>query len=117
MPAIAGALRAYVEQEEDRLHRERAAAWKARVQMEKAALEQRYLSGADCKWTQIDGSRSFYCRINGRSYRLTATPDKRWDLHRVTSLDDAGTLVGRYARRGEMTKALAQIAYQPDLLM
>jgi hypothetical protein len=117
MPAIAGALRAYVEQEEERLHHERQAAWKARLEMEKAALEQRYLSGADCKWTRINGSKPFYCRVNGRSYRLTPMSDKRLDLHRVSSLDDAGILVGRYARRGEVTKALAQVAYQPDLLM
>lgn len=117
MPAIAGALRLHVEEQEDRLHRERLAAWQAARAAEKIALEQRFTSGADCKWTPVSGSKALYCRINGRSYRLVATPDKRWDLHRVSSPEDQGIVVGRYATRGDATKALSQIAYQPDFRM
>ena len=41
LPAIAGALRDFIEREEERLNRERQTAWKARAEAEKAALEQR----------------------------------------------------------------------------
>ena len=114
LPAIAGALRDFIEREEERLNRERQAAWKARAEAEKSALEQRYMSGADCKWTPVQGSAGLYCRINGRSYRLSPTADKRWDLHRINAIDDKGVLVGRYAQRRDVTKVLAQVAYQPD---
>jgi hypothetical protein len=114
MAAIAGALRDYIEREEERLNREKQAAWKASIQADKAALEQRYISGADCKWTPVQGSTNLYCRINGRSYRLSPTSDKRWDLHRIDTIDDKGVLVGRYAQRRDVTKVLAQVAYQPE---
>jgi len=114
LPAIVGALRDFIEREEERLNHERQSAWKARAEAEKAALEQRYRSGADCKWTPIQGSASLYCRINGRSYRLSPAADKRWDLHRIVAVDDKGVLVGRYAQRRDVTKALAQVAYQPE---
>lgn len=117
LPAIAGALRTYIEEEEARLSRERQAAWDAARRAEKAALEQRFLSGADCKWTAVNGSKNLYCRVNGRSYRLSLTSDKRWELHRIGSLEDKGVLIGRYAPRGDMTKALGKIAYQPDFQM
>lgn len=114
LPAIAGAIRTYIEEEEARLEHERRAAWDAARRAEKAAIEQRYMSGADCKWTTINGSKSLYCRVNGRSYRLSSTSDKRWELHRVGSLEDKGIPVGRYATRGDVSKALAKVAYQPD---
>jgi hypothetical protein len=114
LPAIAGALRDFIEREEARLYDEQQAGWKAAAAAEKAALEQRYTSGADCKWTSVQGSTSLFCRINGRSYRLSPTPDKRWDLHRIATIDDKGILVGRYAQRRDVTKILAQVAYQPE---
>ncbi|OYZ12960.1 MAG: hypothetical protein B7Y35_15710 [Sphingomonadales bacterium 28-64-96] len=114
LPAIVGALQTYVEEEEQRLRLERQARLDAARLAEKAALELRYTSGADCKWTPVNGSKALYCRVNGRSYRLSPTLDKRWELHRVSSLDDKGILVGRYAKRADVTKALSQVAYQPD---
>jgi hypothetical protein len=114
LPAIVGALQAYIDEEEHRLRLEHQAQLDSARRAEMAALEQRYTSGADCKWTTVNGSKSLYYRINGRSYRLSPTLDKRWELHRVSSLDDKGILVGRYAKRGDVTKALSQVAYQPD---
>jgi hypothetical protein len=115
LPAIIGALQEYIEQEEQRLYEEKQARWRARAAEEQEALEQRLLSGADCKWTSIKKSTELYCRINGRTYRLSPTKDKMWNLHRKQSMTDSdGALVGRYRARGDATKALKQIAYQPE---
>ncbi len=56
-----------------------------------------------------------YCRVNGRLYRLATTPDKRVELYRAEGLEAGkGTVLGRYLKRGDATKAVAQIAYQPE---
>jgi hypothetical protein len=115
IPAIIGMLQEYVEQEKERLRQEQQARYRAHVENERNALEQRFLSGADCKWTSVKGSTGAYCRINGRAYRLLPTADKMWTLHRVQSVDDAeGAHIGKYGYRGDAGKALKQIAYQPE---
>lgn len=116
LPAIVGALQEYVEIEEERLRNEREMALRDSAQREREALELRFSSGADCKWTQLGRSKEFYCRVNGRAFRLTPTKDKMWDLHRIESEhDNAGILIGRYLTRGDTRKVLAQVAYQPEL--
>ncbi|TMJ38601.1 MAG: hypothetical protein E6G89_11830 [Alphaproteobacteria bacterium] len=77
--------------------------------------EQRLLSGADCKWTQLQKSSSWYCRANGRTYRLSPTKDKMWNLDRVSTTSEAekGAVIGEYHRRGDATKVVPRIAYQP----
>jgi hypothetical protein len=115
LPAIIGALQEYVEREEQRLYDENQARWRARVAEEQEALEQRLLSGADCKWTPLKKSPELYCRMNGRTFRLSPTKDKMWNLHRIQSVADSdGALMGKYRTRGDVTKALKQIAYQPE---
>jgi hypothetical protein len=115
LPAIIGTLQEHVEREEQRLRSEREANWQKRAEEDRVALEQRFLSGADCKWTRIQKSKELYCRINGRSYRLSLTADKMWNLYRIASVEDRdGALIGKYRYRGDVTKALAQIAYQPE---
>lgn len=118
LPAIVGALQEFVEAEEVRLRREQQAEYRRRQEAEQTAKEQRLLSGADCKWTQIRKSQNWYCRSNGRTYRLTPTPEKRWRLDRVQSVSDdgegEGEEVGTYRARGEATKVVAQVAYQPE---
>jgi hypothetical protein len=39
-----------------------------------------------------------------------------WHLHSVSSVSDAeeGTLIGKYQRRGDATKVVSQVAYQPE---
>jgi hypothetical protein len=39
-----------------------------------------------------------------------------WHLHHVNSVsdDEEGALIGKYQRRGDATKVVAQIAYQPE---
>jgi hypothetical protein len=88
LPAIIGALQEYVEQEEDRLRRDREEARRKRQEEERLALEQRFLAGADCKWTVIQKSRHLYSRRNGRGYRLSPTKDKRWELFRVEGTEE-----------------------------
>lgn len=116
LPAIVGALQEFVETEEERLRHEQQAEYRRRQEEEQATKEQRLLSGADCKWTQIRKSPNWYCRANGRTYRLSPTPDKRWRLHRVLSVSDEerGEEIGTYRGRGDATKVVAQMAYQPE---
>ena len=80
------------------------------------AREQRLLSGADCRWTQLAQSTDWHCRTNGRLYRLSPTKDKVWSLYRARSVDGPnGFLLGKYQRRGDASKAVAEVAYKPDL--
>lgn len=112
--AIVGLLQEFVEAEEDRLRREDEAAWRKQAEDARIALEQRFLSGADCKWTQIDGSKELYTRKNGRAFRLTPTKLKQWDLHRIADMEDKGKIIGTYGSRGDATKALAKIAFERE---
>jgi hypothetical protein len=115
MIAIVGALQQFVEEETERRRLAHQEAWRARVEEEKLAAEERLRSGADCKWTAIGKSKVVHCRINGRTYRLTPRDDKRFDLVRVETIDDeAGDVLGRYRGRGDATKALQDIAYKPE---
>jgi hypothetical protein len=93
---------------------ERQEHYKQAIEQDRIAREQRLLSGADCKWTQIQ--QNWFCRANGRTYRLSPTKDKMWDLYRVKSVstDNEGTLVGKYKHRGDATKVVKNVAYQPE---
>lgn len=53
MPAIVGLLQEHVEWEEERVRLEHDQRWRKRVEDDRIALEQRFLSGADCNWTPI----------------------------------------------------------------
>lgn len=55
-------------------------------------------------------------RVNGRTYCLSPTKDKMWNLYHVntTSEDEKGALIGKYQRRGDATKVVAAMAYQPE---
>ena len=114
LPAIIGALQEYVEAEEERLRKAREDAWRKRQEEERQALEQRFLTGADCKWTPIQKSRDLYTRINGRAYRLAPSKDKRWELYRIEAADDVGARIGTYGSRGDANKVIAKIAYDPE---
>jgi hypothetical protein len=116
LPAIIQLLREHVEREDVRIFDERQERYRQVREQDREAREQRLLSGADCTWTQLRNSLHWYCRANGRTYRLSPTKDKRWHLYRVktTSDDEEGGLVGKYQRRGDATKVVAQIAYQTD---
>ena len=115
LPAIIGAVQEYIGEESARRYREEREAWERRREEERVALEQRFLSGADCKWTPVKGSTEVYCRVNVRTYRLSRGDDKMWKLQRIQSVGDAGgMLIGTYRARGDATKALAQVAFQPE---
>lgn len=55
LPAIIGRLRESIETEEVRRHEERQLAYRRAQEEARLAQEERLLSGADCKWTQIKG--------------------------------------------------------------
>lgn len=114
MPAIVGALQEFVESEEQRLRDEQRAAGRRRAEEERIALEERFLAGADCKWTPIGNSEELYIRKNGRPFRLSPTKEKRWDLHRIESREVAGKIVGTYGTRGDANRVIAKLAYEPE---
>lgn len=114
MRAIVGALQEHIEQEEERLRQEQQEQYRQWKEVEKAKLEQRFLSGADCGWTRIGASEPFYCRRNGRAFRIIQGNDKRWTLYRVEEIDDKGELLGTYQARGDANKARKKIAYAPE---
>ncbi|OYU71394.1 MAG: hypothetical protein CFE28_16190 [Alphaproteobacteria bacterium PA2] len=115
LPAIIGAIQEWLDKEELRLFFASMEARRKQVEEDKIALEQRLLSGADCKWTPLDNSAEVYCRTNGRTYRLLRTGNKMLDLHRIKNLDDQQSLlIGTYRTRADATKVVAESAYQPE---
>jgi hypothetical protein len=116
LPAVVGLLRDHLEHEEERIRVEQQERYQQWREQDRIAREQRLLSGADCTWTQLQKSPHWYCRTNGRTYRLSPTKDKRWNLYRVrsTSDDEQGALIGKYQQRRDATKVVAEMAYQPE---
>jgi hypothetical protein len=112
--AIIGALQEYVDREEDRLRREQQERYQRSKEEERLKLEQRFVSGADCGWTPIGTSDGFYCRRNGRAFRVTQGKDSRWTLVRVKDSSDKGKMLGTYQGRREASAALKTIAYAPE---
>ncbi|UPJ73517.1 hypothetical protein [Bradyrhizobium sp. 187] len=111
MRAIIGMLQEHLEREDERLCREREERYRKLKEDERAKLQQCFLSGADCGWTPIGSATSFYCRRNGRTFRIVQGKDKRWSLFRVETIEDEGELLGLYQGRGDANKALKTIAY------
>jgi hypothetical protein len=82
------------------------------------AKEEVLFSGADCGWTTIGGSKTKWCRIDGRTFRATQNDQpapgkggkKMVLLHRVKSTepDEPGVLIGTY----ETSTLAAEIARQ-----
>ena len=101
MFAIIGLLRDHLDSEEERLHTEQ---------------QEQYQRWREEDRTQLQKSRHWYCRANGRTYRLSPRDDKMWDLYRVNSIadDEEGALVGKYRARGDATKAVKEMAYKPE---
>lgn len=71
-------------------------------------------AGADGKWTPINGSKDVFTRKNGRAYRLSPTKNKRWELFRIADVEDTGARIGAYGTRGDVNRALAKLAYEPE---
>lgn len=116
LTAIVWRIRDYVDEEEGRLFSERQEYWKRQNEEKRIAREQTLLSGVDCSWTKMRGSRVLFCRKSGKLFRLTPTEKKTLKLFRVetTGLDEKGTLLGEYQRQGQASKAVAQIASMPE---
>lgn len=111
LPAIVQHIAERSAEREVREYEERRDRRKRELVEAAAALEAQFLSGADCKWTPVADYEGLFCRMKGRTFRLTKDAQKKWMLHRLASLDDAGVLVGRYASRGETSKVLQAVAY------
>jgi hypothetical protein len=94
--------------------RDREEAYRRRQADERFRAQQRFMAGADCGWTMLDGLGGFYCRRNGRTFRTVQDKDKRWSLFRVAGPEDKGALLGTYQGRRDATKALEKIAYGPE---
>jgi hypothetical protein len=50
----------------------------------------------------------WYCRANGRTYRLSPAKDKMWNLYRVssTSDDEEGALIGKDQSRRDASQVV-----------
>jgi hypothetical protein len=116
LPAIVARISRYVGSQFVRLRQERRDAEQGRLDAARAERERRLLSAADCPWTQMRGSRCLYTRKNGRLYRLQPNRDKTLWLDRVEHVDDAatGVQIGRYSSRGQASKVLARVAFEPE---
>lgn len=114
--AIIGRIRDYIDEEDARLHAQRAERRKHAIEEERIEREQKLFSGADCTWTQLRGSPSWFCRKNGRLFQLSQSADKKWKLARVAAIEESGEgrLIGRYKFRKDATKILMKIAYEPE---
>lgn len=112
--AILLALRRLVEELHSQRYDEQRRRQKEAREQTKLESEQRLQSGADCPWTSIGASKSAYCRVNGRTYRLAIQSDKRLELTRVRKVDDAeaGVSMGLYRDRGTATAAVKKIAFE-----
>jgi hypothetical protein len=97
LPAIIGLLRDHVEREEERIRTEQRERHQEWCRQDRIAREQRLLSGADCKWTQLQKSQHWYCRANGRTYRLS--PTKRQDVAPLSRRLDFGRGERRFHRQ------------------
>ena len=91
-----GALQEYVEHEEDRVRREREECYRRNREEERIGWQQKFLSGADSGWTQIQEPEEFY---NGWAFRTARGEDKRWKLYRITTLEDPGVQLETYQYR------------------
>jgi len=113
LTAIVGLLRDYVQELEDRTRVEEKARYRYIQDQKRVRREQLLVSGADCNWTQIEAFPYWYCRKNGRTYRLSPSKDRRWTLHEVSNIQDTnvGLPLGKYASRREATKAIRMLAY------
>ena len=114
MRAIIGALQEHMEREEERLRQEQQERYRRWREEERVKLEPRFLLGADCGWTKIEKSDAFYCRRNGRAFRIVQGKDKRWTRYRIKEIADNSELLGTYQGRGDANKALAKIAHAPE---
>lgn len=115
MAAIIGALQELVDEKTELRKKEDRQLYLDTMEANRIALQERLLSGADCKWTPINRSEELYCRLNGRAYRLDRQVDGTVLLYRIADLDDPkGNLLGRYRRRGDATKAVSDMAYKDE---
>ncbi|WP_245269317.1 hypothetical protein [Bradyrhizobium japonicum] len=80
MRAIIGMLQEHLEREDERLRREQEERYRKLKEEERAKLEQRFLSGADCGWTSIDGSAG-RMTTSRRASDPRAGPGKRRIVH------------------------------------
>lgn len=114
MMAIIGAIQEFVEVEEERLRVERETKYRQTQEEERVRQQQMFMAGADTPWIKVGASKDLFCRMNGRSFRISQGKDRRWSLFRIANADDAGKLIGVYAGRSDANKALKQIAYEPE---
>ncbi len=114
IPAIVGAIRQFVEEETDLRRIARDETNRAEREKKRLRLEQLFLSGADCGLTNIEGSKPFYRRMNGRAFRIEQDKDKRWTLFRIDGLEDVGTQLGAYQGCRNANTALKSISYAEE---
>jgi hypothetical protein len=115
MSAIIRALSEFSELESERMRVEQERSWKETRAKQQEALRQRLLSGADCKWISLEGPSEYFCRTNGRLFRLTKGKDLRWTLSRVQApQDQRGAMCWASTRRGAKPRSRGQDNISPE---
>lgn len=115
LPAIIGAIQEYIDQIKEQEGIQAESDRQARLERERIELEEKFLSGSDCKWVSIDDSKELYCRVNGQAYSLYKAGNKTWNLNRINSIEGPSrTFIGSHQNREEATKALTQLSRQLD---
>lgn len=71
MTAIIGAIREFIEIEEERLRVEREAKYRQAQEEDRVRQLQMFMAGADTSWIKVGTSKDFFCRKNGRSFRIS----------------------------------------------
>jgi hypothetical protein len=119
--AILGWLEEWTWGADQLLRKKQEADWRERREQEKKRVEARLRSGADCPWSAAPAIADLHCRKNGRLFRLKPlekggsplTP--KFEVLEVKSLEDKkGVRIGHYLSRAEASKAVLEVAYNPD---
>jgi hypothetical protein len=119
--AILGWLEEWTWGAAERLRRQQDIERRDRLETDKRNAEARLKSGADCPWTAAADYPDLHSRKNGRLFRLkvlekTGTPlAPRFEVLEVSSFGDRrGTPIGRYRTRTDASRAVAEVAYNPQ---
>ncbi|WP_075632293.1 hypothetical protein [Novacetimonas hansenii] len=106
---------------EEILRRKQTEERQRRIAQERRQAEARLRSGADSPWTGASGFPDLYCRKNARLFRLkglnkdTSPLAAKFEVFEVKSFEDKrGVLIGRYRTRSDASKAVLEVAYNPE---
>jgi len=116
MPAIIREIREQLDVWEQRDREAREEAWQRSKQQARTEHQARLRAGLDCGWIDLDQRDIFYCRLNNRLFRITRDKQKRWELVRISAIEESkGLVIGHYTDRKEANKVIRKVAFESGL--